>query len=143
MVGIKPPGSWPVRGCSTGSGLPAAEAERGAASALTGGIILCTCMAMLVGVCVAGWIAAIHRARSTADLAALAAAGAHARGQKSCAAGKVSARANGGELVSCRVEGGGDEFRVTVEVRSLITPAITPGPRWVHAKAIAGNLTQD
>lgn len=63
------------------------------------------------------------RARSAADLAALAAAGTVARAEPSagCEAAAAVALANGGRLVACRSLPGGD-FEVTVKVDPADSP---------------------
>ena len=73
---------------------------------------------------VAAMFVAHRSAQSAADLAALAAAAAHADGGDACGAGRALAARNGGRLVACGVEG--EDVRLTVEV---------DGPRWLGQRA--------
>ena len=68
----------------------------------------------------AGLVRAQREAQSAADLAALAAASAHLKGDDGCAAAASVAAANGARLAAC--DPGADDVRISVEVA---------GPRWV------------
>ncbi|GAA4702103.1 Rv3654c family TadE-like protein [Nocardioides conyzicola] len=85
-------------------------------------------LAAALGV-VAAMVRAERRAQSAADLGALAAAQAVARGADACAAGVRVSAANGASVTSCRVSG--REVRLQVEVA---------GPRWLGQ---TGNLTAE
>ncbi|WP_028643532.1 Rv3654c family TadE-like protein [Nocardioides sp. URHA0020] len=76
-------------------------------------------LAAALGV-VTAMVHAQRRAQSAADLAALAAAQALARGQQGCVAGARIADANGAAVISCAMSG--REVRLRVEVS---------GPRWL------------
>ena len=76
-------------------------------------------LAAALGV-VSAMVHAQRRAQSAADLGALAAAQALARGPDGCAAGARVVTANGASVTSCEVSG--REVRLAVEVR---------GPRWL------------
>jgi len=94
--------------------------ERGAASLL---VVSCVALLLLIG-CALGVVAAMvraHRAaQSAADLAALAGAAAHQRGEGACVAASSIASANGASLDTCSASG--DEVWVSVTV---------PGPHWL------------
>lgn len=83
----------------------------------------CAAVLLLLG-CALGVAAAMVRAhrvaQSAADLAALAGAGAVARGGDACAAGAGLARANGARLVGCTVRG-----------REVTLRVVVTGPRWL------------
>ena len=102
----------------------AVRSERGGASLL---VVTCAAVLLLVGSAL-GVVAAIvtaHRsAQAAADLAALAAAGAHQRGEDGCARAVALAHANGAALEACQVVG--DDVAVTV---------VVPGPRWLGQEA--------
>jgi secretion/DNA translocation related TadE-like protein len=98
--------------------------ERGAATllalAMTGVLLL-----VGAGLGVVGAMVADHRrAQAAADLAALAGAGASARGDPACVAAGELARLNDAELLECSVDGA--EVRVRVRVA---------GPRWLGQDA--------
>ncbi|MEL4503637.1 Rv3654c family TadE-like protein [Luteococcus sp. H138] len=117
--------------------------ERGAGTALTATLLLCLCAAMVVGVWIAGWVDSIHRARSAADLAALAGAQAHAKDGEACATARSAASRNGAALESCNVQGGRRDFLVTVEVRLELRPVVGGVRRQAVEKAVAGSLQRD
>jgi secretion/DNA translocation related TadE-like protein len=83
-------------------------------------------LAAALGV-VSAMIHAHRRAQAAADLAALAAAQAVARGTEGCAAGDRIAETNGAVLTSCVVSG--REVRLRVDV---------VGPRWLGQSADLG-----
>jgi secretion/DNA translocation related TadE-like protein len=98
--------------------------ERGAATVL---VLAFLGLLLFVGAAlgVVGALVRAHRsAQSAADLAALAAASALARGDDPCVAAASVASANGADLVSCAPDG--LEARVGVEVA---------GPRWLGQTA--------
>lgn len=75
--------------------------ERGAGSMLTAIAVLCTCLAMVVGVWATGWVASVHHARQAADLSALAGAQAQvlaAAGPPARAASSSTGATSGGHL---------------------------------------------
>lgn len=93
--------------------------ERGAAAVL---VVALTGLVLLLGLSAAfvtATAAAHRRAQGAADLAALAGAGALARGRDPCAASGVIAVDNGARVRSCTVLGAD----VLVEV-------VVSGPRW-------------
>lgn len=98
--------------------------DRGAASLL---VVACVALLLLIG-CALGVVAAMvraHRAaQSAADLAALAGASAHQRGEVPCSAADAAASANGASLDTCAVSG--DVVRVSVTVA---------GPHWLGQTA--------
>ncbi|MEL4358310.1 MULTISPECIES: Rv3654c family TadE-like protein [unclassified Luteococcus] len=129
--------AWPRDGHGDGT------ADRGGGTALTAALLLCLCAAMLVGVWIAGWVDSIHRARSAADLAALAGAQAHVGDGDACSAARAAAGRNGALLDSCAVQGGRRDFLVTVGVRMELRPVIGGSRREVVEQAIAGSLQRE
>jgi secretion/DNA translocation related TadE-like protein len=98
--------------------------ERGAATVL---VVALLGLLLFVGAAlgVVGALVQAHRvAQSAADLAALAAASALARGEDPCSAAASVAAANGAEAVRCAPDG--LEVRVGVRVT---------GPRWLGQAA--------
>lgn len=98
--------------------------ERGAASLL---VVSCVAVLLLVGSAlgvVAAMVRAHRAAQSAADLASLAGAAAHQRGEAACVAAGAVATANGASLDACAVAG--DDVLVTVTV---------PGPHWLGQEA--------
>jgi secretion/DNA translocation related TadE-like protein len=94
--------------------------ERGAATVFA---VACLAVLLLIGSAlgvVAAMVRAHRAAQSAADLAALAAASAIARGRDPCGSAAAIAESNGAELVACEIHG--QDALVTVEVT---------GPRWL------------
>lgn len=106
---------------------------------LTAIVLLGLGLATAVAIVVAGWIGSVHRARSAADLAALAGAGAYVRGGDACAAVRASAASNGAQVVRCSVQGSAQSFTVRVRVATDLHPRLRAGPRQVGADAVAGS----
>ncbi len=119
--------------------------ERGAGSVLVLTVVAVLLLAFGAGLVVADLYGTGSRARTGADLAALAAAGRAAGGSgAACAQAAAVARANGTELVSCRV-GGTQPFDVDVVVAAHPAgPLLSAARRWgyappeVRARALAG-----
>ena len=115
--------------------------ERGSAGGLTLAIVLCLLMMMLVAAWLVSWFGAAHRARSAADLAALAGAAVHEQGADVCQAAQDNAVANGAKLSACSVEEGAGDFIVNVKVQVPLIPNVPGGPQAVQASARAGIVT--
>lgn len=98
--------------------------ERGAASLL---VVSCVALLLLIG-CALGVVAAMVRAhrsaQSAADLAALAGAAAHQRGDRACVAAGSVAAANGATVDTCSTDG--------TDVLVIVT---VPGPQWLGQTA--------
>ena len=111
--------------------------DRGAATPM---VVACLSLLLLVGAAL-GVVAAMGRdqrvAESAADLAALAGAAAHQRGDDACAAAGAVADVNGARLRACLTDGADVVVRVVVA-----------GPRWLgqqrdlEARARAGPTTR-
>lgn len=106
---------------------------------LTAVVLMCLGVATTLALVVTGWIGCLHAARQDADLAALAGAGANVRGLDACAAARSEAASNGGELVSCEVNGDSQNFAVRVRVRVELRPHVRAGPTTIAANAVAGS----
>ncbi len=94
--------------------------DRGAATVFA---VACLAVLLLIGSAlgvVAAMVRAHRAAQSAADLSALAAASAIARGRDPCGSAAGIAAANDAELVSCEIAG--QDAVITVEVT---------GPRWL------------
>ena len=101
-------------------------------------ILLGAAVMTAVTVVVVGWLGCVHQARAAADLAALAGANARVEGGSPCdVAGDTAAR-NGGNLISCSINGGYRSFVVKVSVGVALRPGLAAGPRSVAAVAAAG-----
>ena len=101
--------------------------EAGSASVL---VVACLGVLLLLGAAlgVVGAMVRAHRtAQAAADLAALAAASATARGSDPCAAAAGIAGANGARLVACDLDG-----------RSATVRVVAPGPHWLGQDADLG-----
>jgi secretion/DNA translocation related TadE-like protein len=98
--------------------------ERGAITVFA---VACLAVLLLIGAAlgvVAAMVRAHRAAQSAADLGALAAASALARGRDPCGSAADIAAANGAELLSCEIQG--QDALVTVEVT---------GPHWLGQTA--------
>ncbi|MDO5285909.1 MAG: hypothetical protein Q4G45_03695 [Actinomycetia bacterium] len=124
---------------AAGPSLSRQAADRGAGTAMVSlvavGLSLVTWVLMMVG----GYVLAVHRARSAADLAALAGAVAYAGGRDACAAADQSARTNHGQVTACRVEGSPASFVLTLTAQAPVGWTIPGAPRTVAAESRAGN----
>jgi secretion/DNA translocation related TadE-like protein len=102
--------------------------ERGAAALFT---VAMAGVLMFVGAAL-GFVGALvvdhRRAQAAADLAALAGAGAAARGDSGCVAAGGVAQLNGADLLDCSVDGLPEAPTVTVRVR-------VDGPSWLGQHA--------
>ncbi len=135
------------------------------------GLLACCLMLLVVGATVGGYLVAGHRARSAADLAALAGAAAyrstetpsdHAvgngsggngsgrsgsgrseRGGTSCGAATEVARANGARLTHCDVVGDSSDFVVTVRTEVEVGRGIPGLPAVMRGQSLAGPLLDD
>ena len=116
-----------------------AQADRGSATAFAAAISLVLVMAATAAVFVVAVVLASHRARSAADLAALAGAVSEVGGGDGCSAARINAHANRAELTSCRVTGDTSSFVVAVTV-TVPTGLRAPLPLTVGADAHAGNV---
>jgi len=115
-----------------------ARGEHGGATVLVVGA-LGVVVAVLTGVLVvAATVRDVHRARSAADLAALAAAGPlQSGGRANCAAGADVARANEAVLTGCTPQPDGSVL-VTTAVDRAWSPGWAGLPAVVSAQARAG-----
>lgn len=93
-----------------------AERERGSGTVLVLGALAVAMLLFGSVLVLAGAQQASARARTAADLASLAAAGAAARGEAACAAAGHVASANGGRMTACTDLGAGD-FEIVAAVR--------------------------
>lgn len=108
--------------------------DRGSATVLAVGLVGALASLGVAAVVLAGAVIASHRARSAADLAALAGASRVLRGEpaeQACMVATAVARDNEARLLRCEAEG--SSLRVVVAVR----PAI-PGLGSATARARAG-----
>ncbi len=115
------------------------RADRGSATVFAAAISLVLVMAATAAVFVVAVVLASHRARSAADLAALAAATSEVGGGDGCSAARINAHANGAELTGCRMTGETSSFVVAVTV-TVQTGLRAPLPPTMGADAHAGNV---
>lgn len=118
--------------------------DRGSASIWV--LALCALLMLVAGVATIRALAVVarHRAESSADLAALAAAAQIGVDDHACAAAARTAEANGAALRSCRLQIARDSRSGTVAVRIALRvklPAV--GVQVVTASARAGRLSAD
>lgn len=112
--------------------------ERGSGSILVVGVVMVLLVVGLVVGWQAAWLVSGVRARSAADLVALAAAGAQQTGRPACPVAEKTADANGARLVSCEVTTGWGEFVVDVAVEVDLVPRFADGPQSTSAESRAG-----
>lgn len=102
---------------TTAWGIRTSPDERGSVTVVIVAVIAAVLMLTVSGLLLASAVLASHRARSAADLAALAAAGLLIRGEpaiSACECAVVVAAANHGRVQRCIVSG--QEVRLTVTV---------------------------
>lgn len=112
--------------------------ERGSGTMLMIGVMIVITVLALAGTCIATYAAAVHQARSAADLAALSAAVAQTAGGDPCDAAKTIARANGTKLTRCDPVGDRIDFVITVRVERAVPRMLAGLPAAVGAEAHAG-----
>ena len=112
--------------------------DRGSASVLMLGVMVVVMTLSFAAMVIAGYLVSAHRARGTADLAALSGAAAYQRGDDACGEAKRTARRNGAAVVGCEQVGDLVDFVVSVEVRVDVRTGFRGLPRTVRAQAHAG-----
>jgi secretion/DNA translocation related TadE-like protein len=112
--------------------------ERGSGTVLALAVVAVLVAVAMVSLVIVSWVGCVHRARSAADLSAIAGAQAYQSGRMACETAATTARSNGAELTSCRVLPGEGQFIVEVTVSGPLRPAIGGGPKAVVEKARAG-----
>lgn len=112
--------------------------QRGGGTGLTLAIAVVLLAVAVVGAWQVAWLACGARARSVADLVALAAAGSQQAGEPACAAAERAAVRNHAVLTSCEVLTGWGEFVVDVRVEVPVAPRVAGAPEVVGADSRAG-----
>lgn len=113
--------------------------ERGTATFVMLGVLAVVLAVAAAGMVVGGYLVTLHRARATADLAALSGATAFQHGGPPCAKARAIAMSNGADLVACDQVGDQLDFVVAARVRVRIGLSGLPGlPKSVEAIAYAG-----
>jgi secretion/DNA translocation related TadE-like protein len=115
------------------------RSDRGSGSMIMLGVMMIIGALSVVGVCIAGYLVAGHRARAAADLAALSGAGAISRGLDGCRAARDNARANDAEITRCDQVGDEIDFVITAMVALEVTTPWPGLPSRVVAVAYAGS----
>ena len=118
------------------------RSERGSGSMLMVGVMTVMVMLSLGAVCLAGYLVAVHRARSAADLAALSGAVAYSSHGDGCAAARSNARRNHARVVSCEQLGDSVEFLLSVKVEVEVQVGVVGLPRTIQAAAHAGAVAR-
>lgn len=115
--------------------------ERGGGSFLMMGVIAVVLVVAFVGGMMAARLNDSRRIREVADLSALSAARAQARGQPACDYAKQSAESNNARIVHCQIDTGCGEFVVSVEVEANSKIQL-PGLGKIKALAKAGIIDE-
>lgn len=102
------------------------------------GVMMVVLMLALMAICIAGYLVAVHRARTAADLAALSGAARFAAGEDACAAARKNASDNGARVVSCGQVGDVVDFVITVRVEVTVRTGVVGLPTRLQAVAYAG-----
>ncbi len=103
---------------------------------------LAAVVAVLIGAICLNYLSMTHRARDTADLAALAAAGQALTAlddHRACAEATRIAEANGAQVIDCEIVRAGVEVAVRVKVAVQLHWLTPGGSDEVVAEAYAGN----
>jgi secretion/DNA translocation related TadE-like protein len=106
------------------------------------GVMTVVLMFGLMGMCVAGYLVAGHRARSAADLAALSGASAFAAGKDACGAAQQNALRNDARVVSCKQVGDLVDYVVTVRIQVRVQARVAGLPTTLEVVAHAGAGSQ-
>jgi secretion/DNA translocation related TadE-like protein len=112
--------------------------ERGSGTMLMVGVLGVLLALGAAAIWAAGYLAAGHKARAAADLAALSGAVAIQAGGDGCAAARRVAADNGAELSACDRVGDQVDFVISVEVVRRVRTGISGLPAQVSAVAHAG-----
>lgn len=110
-----------------------------AGSVMVVGIALCVAAAFYASVLLIHWFAVARQAQQSAELAALAAAGAALDGRSPCAAAAVAAGHNGVDIMKCLVRGEGRHVVVEVTVASNVEATLPGVPVTVSRSATAAS----
>ncbi len=105
-------------------------------------VMIALMMVAAVGAWFSGWLASGGRARSAADLVAIAAAQAQRDGRQACPTAELAAAANDAVLTDCEVTTGWGEFVVDVTVEVQLRPQIAGAPQSAHAESRAGIVSE-
>lgn len=114
--------------------------ERGAGTVLMIAAVLVAAVLAGLVLVVQGYVAAVHHARSAADLVAVSAAARQLRGHDACRAAAAVAEANAVRLRACRVRGDSFDFVVSVTVEQPVRAPAPMLPAVVPATAHAGRI---
>jgi secretion/DNA translocation related TadE-like protein len=105
-----------------------------------GFVVLALVIVTGIGLTMALAITSSHRARSAADLAALAGAAAYAEDADACSAARETASSNGGTVTACELHGDPVSFVIVVHVRVAGIDGVFRSLAEFTAKAEAGHL---
>ncbi len=114
--------------------------ERGAGTLLSAGICLSLLAVAWAASLLVAWLSQVSAVQDAADLASLAAAGAHAQGTDACAAAEAVAARNGSDMTACHVTGDSWAFVVEVRVSQALRPPLAGVPRLIEREATAGTI---
>ena len=114
--------------------------ERGSGTVLMISVMLITAMVAFVAACLLSWFGCAHQARTAADLASLAGAGAFDSGSDACAAARTTAASNHTSMTGCSVDTNGVDVVVRVTVQTDARPAVAFGPKSFSQTSEAGHI---
>ncbi len=114
--------------------------EHGGGTVLTAGVCASLVVVAWCSCALVAWLGQISSAQDAADFAALAAAGAQARGQDPCVAARTAASHNRSDLIGCSVQGDHRSFVVEVRVARVLEPRVPGAPPRVERIASAGSV---
>lgn len=106
------------------------------------GLMMVVLMVALMAICIAGYLVAVHQARTAADLAALSGASRFSAGEDACQAARRNAMNNHARVLSCGQVGDVVDFVITVRVEVTVRTGVVGLPTRVQAVAYAGAGTQ-
>ena len=122
------------------SGSNTARSERGTGTMLMVGVMMVVLVVATMGVTIAAYLLAVHRARSAADLAALSGAVAYSLGGDACSRSRATAATNAATVSDCSAVGDQVDFVVSVRVVVRISRTVPGLPDRISAQAYAGSL---
>lgn len=122
---------------------PSRRDERGSGVVLAATTLVAVLIALWVAAIAVSYMEAQHRARSAADLAALAAVGASQAQGHGCEMAATIARSNSADLVSCQLQAGavGEQAIIVAAAQpSLVLPGL---PETIEVEARAEARSED
>jgi len=103
-------------------------------------VMVITAMVAFVTACLLSWFGCAHQARTAADLASLAGAGAFDAGGEPCGIAGATAANNHTTMTACNVDTNGVDVVIRVTVQMDAKPVVAFGPQKFGYTSEAGHI---